>query len=211
VSAVAPGGGSVSATASAAAAASVRSPRSFHERTTRRTRSSYATAARAEANARRRPEHSRHLATGHAVGAPQRSQRGGPSRGRASQQARHSCSPAASQTTQRTGRIRSRSLTSHHTHLLEERTLTSSRSVETKASRVGDRFVTNVCRIQPGDEKARSASASVSLEPTSNHRPGTRQAYTGTRGYSHSTNRPGWSGLFPPSRYSRTRRNDERG
>jgi hypothetical protein len=84
-------------------------------------------------------------------------------------------------------------------------------SVETKASRVGDGFVTNVCRIQPGDEKARSASASVSLDPTSNHRPGTRQAYTGTRGYSHSTNRPGWSGLFPPSMYSRTRPNDERG
>jgi hypothetical protein len=258
VSAVAPGGGSASATASAAAAANVRSPRSFHERTSRRTRSSYATAARAEANARRRPEHSRHLATGHAVGAPQRSQSGGPRRGRASRQARHSCSPAASQTTQRTGRIRSRSLTSHHTHLpVPLQVMLSSfwvastkpgaalvrrqgwlpwqgrgwflapcdrgpeagvrrleghrRSVETKASRVGDGFVTNVCRIQPGDEKARSASASVSLEPTSNHRPGTRQAYTGTRGYSHSTNSPGWSGLFPPSRYSRTRPNDERG
>ena len=90
-------------------------------------------------------------------------------------------------------------------------TLTSSTSVEAKTSRVGDAFVTNVCRIQGVDEKARSASANVSLEPMSYHRPGTRQAYTGLRGYSHSISRPGWSGLFPPSRYSRTRPNDSRG
>ena len=57
-----------------------------------------------------------------------------------------------------------------------------STSVETKPSRVSDVSVTNVCRYQRDGANARSASASVSLEPTSYHRPGTRQAYTGTRG-----------------------------
>ncbi len=56
---------------------------------------------------------------------------------------------------------------SHHTHLLRAK-------VGEKASRVGDGFVTNVC--QPGCENAASASASVSFEPMSYQRPGTRHA-----------------------------------
>ena len=54
-----------------------RRPRSFHAATRRRTGSSYSTAARALTNASLRPVHSAQRRTGQAVGAPQRSQRGG--------------------------------------------------------------------------------------------------------------------------------------
>ena len=70
------GRGTTSATSSAASAASGWRPRSFHARTSRRAAPSYATAARADANASRRPAHSTQRSTGHAVGAPQRAQSG---------------------------------------------------------------------------------------------------------------------------------------
>ena len=70
------GRGTTSATSSAATAASGRRPRSFHARTSRRATPEYATAARADANASRRPEHSAQRLTGQAVGAPQRAQSG---------------------------------------------------------------------------------------------------------------------------------------
>lgn len=49
--------------------------------------------------------------------------------------------------------------------------------------------------------KIRFASSRVSFDPISNHKPGTRQVYTGVRVYSHCTNLPGWSGLFPSATY----------
>ena len=61
-----------------------RRPCSFQPATTRRTRSSYATAERAEANATRRPAHWARADGPGGVGAPQRSQSGGSRRGSAS-------------------------------------------------------------------------------------------------------------------------------
>ena len=45
-----------------------------------------------------------------------------------------------------------------------------------------------------------SACSSVSGEPMSCHSPGTCHVYTDVRVWSHSTNRPGWSGLLPSAR-----------
>ena len=66
----------VSATISAATAARRRCPCSFQDRTNDFAPPSYTTAARARANASRRPEHSTQRRTGHAPGEPQRSQIG---------------------------------------------------------------------------------------------------------------------------------------
>jgi ketosteroid isomerase-like protein len=75
--------------------------------------STYATAARARAKASRRPAHSMQRATGHAVGAPQRSHSGARILGRASTHAVHTCTPPAPQTTHRSGRSSS-SITSRY-------------------------------------------------------------------------------------------------
>ena len=53
-----------------------RTPCSFHAETSGLTGPVYTTPARADANASRRPAHSRQRSTGQAVGAPQRPQRG---------------------------------------------------------------------------------------------------------------------------------------
>jgi hypothetical protein len=104
----------VSTTTSAAQSARRRSPRSFQAATIRRTGSSYSTAARACANARRRPEHSAQRRTGHAVGAPQRSQPGGSIRRSAALQPTHTCPPGREQTRQRCG---SRSSSTHRRYV----------------------------------------------------------------------------------------------
>ena len=95
------------ATNAAASSASRRSPRSFQPATSRRTASSYATAARALAKPSRRPEHSRQRCTGHAVGAPQRSHSGGRMSGSPLRQAAHSSVPPQPHTRQRRGSSRS--------------------------------------------------------------------------------------------------------
>src|SRR4051812_10103503 len=64
-------------TSSPASGARGRSPRSFQARTSATGAPSYAKAEVAERKARRRPAHSRQRTTGQAVGAPQRSHRGG--------------------------------------------------------------------------------------------------------------------------------------
>ena len=102
-----PGRATVSATTSAATLARRRSPRSFHAATRRRTGSSYSTAARALTNASLRPAHSAQRRTGQAVGAPQRSQRGGPMRRKADRQHAHTCAPRLEQMRQRWGSSRS--------------------------------------------------------------------------------------------------------
>src|SRR5688572_9485670 len=71
------GRGTTVVTSSAAAAASGWRPRSFHAWTSERAAPSYATAARADEKASRRPEHSVQRVTGQAVGAPQRAHSGG--------------------------------------------------------------------------------------------------------------------------------------
>jgi hypothetical protein len=85
----------------AAQAASLRRPRSFQAATIRRRGSSYATAARAFVNARRRPAHSAHRLTGQAVGAPQRSHHGLSIRRRLDLQPSQTCPPGREQTRQR--------------------------------------------------------------------------------------------------------------
>ena len=92
---------SVSTTTSAAHAAILLSPRSFHAATTRRAVTSYSIAARACANASRRPLHSRQRRTGHAVGAPHRSQSGGPIRRSFDRQQSQTCGPGCAQARQR--------------------------------------------------------------------------------------------------------------
>lgn len=99
--------GTTSITTSAAQPASLRSPRSFQAATIRRTGSSYATAARACANASRRPVHSRQRTTGHAVGQPQRAHRGGPSRCRCLWHTSQTWDPFRAQPRQRWGSRRS--------------------------------------------------------------------------------------------------------
>ena len=106
-SVVASGRATARATSSAATNARPRSPRSFQLRTSARAASSYAIAARADANASLRPAHSAQRRTGHAVGAPQRSQSGSGIRRRPVWQVAQSASPGWRQTTQRRGNSRS--------------------------------------------------------------------------------------------------------
>ena len=106
-SAVASGRATARATRSAATKPRPRSPRSFQLRTSARAASSYAIAARADANASLRPAHSPQRRTGHAVGAPQRSQSGSGIRRRPVWQVAQSASPGLRQTTQRRGNSRS--------------------------------------------------------------------------------------------------------
>src|SRR6185312_15738036 len=87
--------------------------RSFQAETSLRTPASYSTAARAEANAIRRPEHSRQRATGQATGAPQRAHSGARSRGKARAQVAQRVDPGTEQTTQRLGKSRSSSTCGH--------------------------------------------------------------------------------------------------
>jgi hypothetical protein len=64
-------------------------------------RASYSTAARACANASRRPAHSLQRRTGQAVGAPQRSHQGAWMRRKAQVQPSQTCSPGREQAKQR--------------------------------------------------------------------------------------------------------------
>ena len=98
-----------STTTSAARGASRRSPCSFQARTTARAGPAYTTAARAEAKASRRPAHSRHRSTGHAVGAPQRLHHGGESGRKRARHVAQSASAERRQATQRRGKRRSMS------------------------------------------------------------------------------------------------------
>jgi hypothetical protein len=92
----------------AASEARSRRPRSFQAERTERTRGSYSTAALAEANAIRRPAHSRQRATGQAVGAPQRAQTGAAIRGSRPAHVAQSVAPGIAQTMHRRGNSRSR-------------------------------------------------------------------------------------------------------
>ena len=98
------GGGTVSATRRAATCARSRRPRSFHAPTSARAPPSYTSAARALANASRRPAHSAQRRTGHGPGAPQRSQHGGRQRTSRSRHRAQTASPTRPQTPQRRGR-----------------------------------------------------------------------------------------------------------
>ena len=90
-----------SRTTAEAQPASRRRPRSFQATTTGRSRSSYASTARACAKASRRPAHSPQRRTGQAVGAPQREQSGGSMRRSAAVQPSQTCVPGREQTRQR--------------------------------------------------------------------------------------------------------------
>lgn len=102
------GAGTVSATRRAATCARSRRPRSFHAPTSARAPPSYTSAARALANASRRPAHSAQRRTGHGPGAPQRSQHGGRQRTSRSRHRAQTASPTRPQTPQRRGRSTSR-------------------------------------------------------------------------------------------------------
>lgn len=105
------GRGTVATTSSAATAARSRRPRSFHEATNARAPSSYTSAARALANASRRPLHSAQRRTGHGPGAPHRSQHGGTHRTSRARHVTHTGSPTRPQTPHRRGSNTSRMCT----------------------------------------------------------------------------------------------------
>ena len=180
------GRGTRSATSPAARTAKGRRPRSFQARTTSRVAPVYATADRAVANARRRPEHSRHRSTAQAVGAPHRMQSGGRMRTSDCSQETQSQAPGARHETQCGGRMRSR------THAPHRR----ARSV-TCLCQLCAKFVpaSSEYSSRTGNPTRRrtslSACRSWRLSPMSNQRPSKRYAYTGSRAWSQATNRPG--------------------
>ena len=103
--------GTVATTRSAAMPARSRRPRSFHDVTNARAPSSYTRAARALANASRRPLHSAQRRTGHGPGAPQRSQHGGRHRTSRARHGPQTDSPTLAQTPHRRGTTTSRNCT----------------------------------------------------------------------------------------------------
>ena len=115
--------GTVATTRPAATAARSRRPRSFHDVTKARAPSSYTSAARALANANRRPPHSAQRRTGHGPGAPQRSQHGGTHRTSRARQGPQTDSPTRRQTPHRRGSNTSRKCTQRtvETHVSQER------------------------------------------------------------------------------------------
>jgi hypothetical protein len=105
------GRGRQATTRPAATAVRSRRPRSFHDVTKARAPSSYTSAARALAKAKRRPLHSTQRRTGHGPGAPQRSQHGGTHRTSRARQCPQTDSPTRPQTPHRRGSTTSRKCT----------------------------------------------------------------------------------------------------